>query len=302
VKFAYYFPGRWVPADPALMSGRVHNQLARAAEGAGFDGVALDEHPAPTEAWRQGPGGHDALDPFVALAAVASATERIRVLTYLTVLPYRNPFLLAKAAATLDVISDGRLVLGVGTGYMRGEFAALGVDFDRRNELFDETLEVLKLAWTGEPVTYRGHGFSADAVTLQPRPLQQPHPPIWIGGNSQLTRRRVVADAQGWMTMPNRRSATSSHKTPALETIDDLRELTTSLRELAERQGRVEPIDIVHSARDAPMGTSEHIDWLHEIEALGVTWVTVNGTGRSPDEAESLVGAYGADVIAQFRP
>ena len=91
-------------------------------------------------------GGHQTLDPFVALAFAAAVTKRLRLLTYLAVVPYRNPFLLAKAAATLDRLSGGRFILGVGSGYLKTEFFALGVDFDERNALFDEALDVLPLA------------------------------------------------------------------------------------------------------------------------------------------------------------
>lgn len=201
MRFAYGLPMS-APLSPALVSGQAVSALARAAEGAGFDAAYITEHPAPSQRWREA-GGHDALDPFVGLAVVASATTRLRLLTNLTVIPYRNPFLLAKAAATLDVLSDGRLILGAGVGYQKSEFAALGVDFELRNDLFDEYLEVLKLAWTGEPVTYDGSHVHARGVTAQPVPAQQPHPPIWLGGNSKLTRRRVAERAQGWMPMPS---------------------------------------------------------------------------------------------------
>ena len=207
LRFIYYFPGRWVPLELELLTLDAHMMLAIAAQRSGFDGLAVDEHPIPSEAWRQGPGGHDALDPFITLAAVASSAPRLKLVTYAAVVPYRNPFLLAKQAATLDLLSGGRLVLGVGTGYLPGEFEALGVDFDERNALFDEGLEVMKLAWRGEPVDYEGRHFTAKAVTAQPRPHSRPHPPLWIGGNSKLTMRRVVDRAQGWMPMPNPRRA-----------------------------------------------------------------------------------------------
>src|SRR5690606_5897594 len=145
-------------------------------------------------------GGHQSVDPFVALAFAAAATTRLRLLTYLAVVPYRNPFLLAKASATLDRMSGGRFVLGVGSGYHKTEFFALGVDFDERNALCDEALEVLPLAWSGEPFSYKGRHFEARDVIQLPRPTQRPIP-IWIGGNSKLARRRVARSAQGWMPM-----------------------------------------------------------------------------------------------------
>src|SRR5207302_4541494 len=109
-------------------------------------------------------GGHDALDPFVALSVVAAVTDRIQLIPNIVVLPYRNPFIVAKAAATIDALSGGRFVLSVATGYLRSEYRALGVDFDRRNELFDEALEVLRGVWTTDEFSYEGSNFTAGAV------------------------------------------------------------------------------------------------------------------------------------------
>ena len=104
-------------------------RLARDAEAAGVDAIALTDHPAPSQKWLEG-GGHETLDPFVGLAYMAAATRTLRLMTYLTVVPYRNPLLLAKSMTSLDVVSGGRATFVLGTGYLRSEFAALGVDFD----------------------------------------------------------------------------------------------------------------------------------------------------------------------------
>jgi alkanesulfonate monooxygenase SsuD/methylene tetrahydromethanopterin reductase-like flavin-dependent oxidoreductase (luciferase family) len=129
-------------------------RIARAAEQAGFGSIALTEHPAPSAKWLAA-GGHESFDPLSALAFVAGVTERIRLLTYLLVLPYRNPLLAAKQAATVDVLSGGRLTLGVGTGYLRSEFVALGADFAERNELFDEAIEVMTGVWRTPAFHYK---------------------------------------------------------------------------------------------------------------------------------------------------
>ncbi len=155
----------------------------------------------PGDKWL-GAGGHHALDPFVGLAVAAAVTTRVRLMTNLTVLPYRNPFLLAKAVASLDRVSNGRVTLGVGTGYLKPEFFALGVDFEERNDLFDEAIAVCRLAWSGESVTFEGRHFTARGNSVQPTPVQDPLP-IWIGGNATLTRQRVATVAQGWMPMWN---------------------------------------------------------------------------------------------------
>ena len=115
------------PYHPELVTGEGVVRLARAAEAAGFDGYGFTDHPAPTQAWLDA-GGHDALDPFVALGVVAAVTSTIRLIPNIVVLPYRNPFVVAKAAATLDSLSGGRFTLATGVGYLEGEYAALGVD------------------------------------------------------------------------------------------------------------------------------------------------------------------------------
>src|SRR5438552_2072138 len=154
MEFLYLYPERYGAEGNMLDAGPVA-EIAAAVEAAGFDGIAFTEHPAPGVAWLEA-GGHQTIDPFIALGAAAAATTRIRLLTYLCVIPYRNPLMLAKSAATLDLISGGRFVLGVGTGYLKSEFHALGVDFDERNACFYEALEVMPKHWSGEPFSYEG--------------------------------------------------------------------------------------------------------------------------------------------------
>ena len=129
--FILGYPEQGGLAPDLLDSGPI-GELAAAAERSGWDGFALTEHPAPGARWLEH-GGHQTIDPFIGLAFAAAATERIRLLTYLAVAPYRNPLLLAKTTATLDRLSGGRLILGIGTGYHKTEFFALGVDFEERN-------------------------------------------------------------------------------------------------------------------------------------------------------------------------
>ena len=194
MKFVFHYPETNGPAGDLLDSGPL-DEIAGAAERAGFDALSLTEHPVPGARWLAS-GGHQSLDPFVALGFVAAATERLRLLPHLALAPYRNPFLLAKAAATLDKLSSGRLILGLGAGYQKSEFHALGVDMDERGALFDEVLDCLPLHWSGEPFSYQGLHFDARDVIALPRPVQDPIP-IWIGGNSKAARRRVAERGAG---------------------------------------------------------------------------------------------------------
>src|SRR5271169_263866 len=143
------------PYNPELVSGDGIVAVAVAAEAAGFHGFGFTDHPAPTQRWLEA-GGHDALDPFVAMAFAAARTTTLRLIPNIVVLPYRNPFVVAKAGATLDLLSDGRFTLAAGAGYLKREFTALGVDHSQRNEIFDESLDVLKAIWTSDDVSYEG--------------------------------------------------------------------------------------------------------------------------------------------------
>jgi probable F420-dependent oxidoreductase len=284
MKVAYGYPLQSAPPAPELLTGAAVAAIAAAAESAGFAAFALSDHPAPPERWRRA-GGHDALDPFVGLAFAAAATTRLRLLTCLVVLPYRNPFLLAKSVASLDVLSGGRVELGLGTGYLRHEFAALGVDFDQRNGLFDEALTVLKQVWTGNPV--------GDIVAL-PRPAQRPHPPLWLGGNSIRTRRRVIEHGAGWLTLPNARASAHVLRSPALETMADLRALLTDLC-----AGRTEPVRVMYCmpAVDGEDEFRRYRETAEQLAELGVDWLLINGRGRTAEQALAWIERCRLDFL-----
>lgn len=289
----YQYPDTHGPEGTMLDAGPVP-EVARIAEASGFEGFALTEHPAPPAAWLAA-GGHQTIDPFVALGSAAAVTSTMKLLTYLTVVPYRNPMLLAKAAATVDLMSDGRFILGVGTGYSKGEFHALGVDFDERNALFDEALDVLPLHWSGEPFSYEGLHFNAREVIARPAPIQSPIP-IWIGGNSKLTKRRVASRAQGWMPLIGDPAMFPSVRTPVIAPGDDL---TGEIASLNEAAGERVPLDYVVSydvmgdARPAE-DADRHRDAFSSFEKSGVTWVVVQGSTHSLEDTRSWLEEFSA--------
>jgi probable F420-dependent oxidoreductase len=266
-------------------------ELAVAAEQVGWSGFAFTEHPAPNAKWLS-TGGHQSLDPFVALAHVAAVTTRLKLLTYLAVLPYRNPALLAKSAATVDKLSNGRFVLGAGTGYLKAEYFALGVDFDERNRLFDEALDVLPLHWSGEPFDFDGTHFSCRGTIGRPRPVQSPIP-IWIGGNAKLTLRRVAERAQGWMPLTGPAEMFSTVRSPQVTTPTAIIELLGMLRELAgDRFGELD-VAVAYTDRSVYDMTDldRHRDALGAIAELGTTWIVVPGpAGRHPQALDFLHG------------
>jgi len=169
---------------PEILEPANVTSWARAVEESGWSGIAFTDHPAPSSKWVRG-GGEGSSDLFSSLAYCAAVTRDVKLMTWVLVLPYRNPFVTAHQIATVDRLSGGRLMLGLGTGYLRGEFRAIGADFDGRLARFDEAFEILRTGWTTDEVVRRGPFFDAPGNMLQPRPAQTPHPPLWIHGNSR---------------------------------------------------------------------------------------------------------------------
>lgn len=189
--------------DPAFMSKK--------AEELGFESIWYAEHPAvPVESDSPFPatGGEipwtysHFTDPYIALARASGATSTIKLGTGITLVPERNPLLLAKEIATLDRFSGGRFLFGIGTGWLREETEIFGGDFEHRWTQTREALEVMKELWTKDEAEYHGKYFNFPPVKSYPKPSQQPHPPIIIGGMARNVLRRIVSHADGWL--PNR--------------------------------------------------------------------------------------------------
>src|SRR3954453_11970993 len=157
-------PVHRVDAAAEFVTGDAVAEISRAAETAGFAAVFVTDHPAPPARWVDR-GGHVTTDPLVTLAFAAAATSTLRLQTNLYVPAYRHPLLSAKAITTLDVLSGGRVIVGVGAGYLEPEFGALGAAFDDRNDVLDQTLRTMVATWTSDDV---------DGVATAPRPVQQP--------------------------------------------------------------------------------------------------------------------------------
>jgi probable F420-dependent oxidoreductase len=289
--------------DPRLYGPAGLPPFAKAAEQAGFSAIAFTEHPAPSLKWLRG-GGHPTLDPIAALSFVAACTTRLVVMPYLMVLPYRNPLLAAKSIVSLDVLSGGRLVVAAGGGYLRSEFAALGVDFDRRGALFDESLDVLRQVCTAAEFHFNGLHFEARGVTITPGPVQRPHPPVWIGGNGRNARRRVARFGDGWTPLLATEALAATTRTSAItstaqlgEQIDDLRHLVAA----ADRDPSGIAVQVNTPLSDiAVSGPSverlrEH---LGELEAIGVTHFVVRTPANSVSAATDAVTWFGEQFIA----
>jgi probable F420-dependent oxidoreductase len=294
VKVSLGLPTHKVDRAEEFASGPAVAEMARAAEAAGFDAVFVTDHPAPPADWIAG-GGHHTLDPLLTLATAAAATTTLRLQTNLFVPAYRHPLLSAKSIATLDVLSGGRVILGVGAGYLEGEFAAVGADFAARNDVLDEAIRTMRAAWTGEPV---------EGVLSLPRPVQPTGPPVWIGGNSRRAIRRVVELGNGWVPMPSPAKASGALRTPGLESIDELAARVAILRQLAAEAGRTDPIDIAFMpagldmfARAAPE-PAQVVDEMGRLAEVGVTWATVTLPGETRADLLREIDRFGTNVLS----
>jgi probable F420-dependent oxidoreductase len=303
MKFTITHPMHSHPYNPELVTGSGIATVAGAAEAAGFHGFGFTDHPAPTQRWLEA-GGHDALDPFVAMGFAAARTTTLRLIPNIVVLPYRNPFVVAKSGATLDTLSDGRFTLAVGVGYLKREFAALGVDFDERAALFTEALEVIRAIWTGDDISYEGRHFTAKGITAHPRPVSQPHPPIWIGGNTAAARERVTKYGDGWCPFPASAVLAQSARTAALDSLEALSAGIDDLRRRFDAAGRDwSGTDVTFSNNEGggpgsdDFNADAYLAGVEKLAALGVTWLHVTLPGDSLAHAVEAIERFGASVI-----
>jgi probable F420-dependent oxidoreductase len=300
MRFSITHPMHTHPYHPDLVSG----SGVAAVAAAGFDGFGFTDHPAPSQRWLDA-GGHDAVDPFVAMAFAAAGTTTLRLVPNIVVLPYRNPFVVAKAGATLDLMSGGRFTLAVGVGYLKREFAALGVDYDERAELFGEALAVIRGIWTTDEFSFEGRHFSARGITAHPRPVSAPHPPIWIGGNTGAARARVARHGDGWCPFAAPPGLAQTAGTAAIDSLDRLAAGIDDLRARLDAEERdPSSIDIVFNNFDGGSpGTDDfdadaYLSGVEKLAALGVTWLHVSLPGDSLSHALEAIEQFGEAVIA----
>jgi probable F420-dependent oxidoreductase len=305
MKISVGLPTHHVNAPDEWCTAAAIAEMSRATEEAGAYAVFVTDHPAP-DAKFMAKGGHHALDPFVTLTVAATATSTLRLHTNLAILAYRNPFISAKAIATLDVVSAGRVIIGTGAGYLAPEFAALGSDFEKRNTVTDEAILAMRAVWSGEPVTMEGLNFSAVETVSLPRPVQRPGPPIWIGGNSNRAIRRAVELADGWNPMPSPARASRMLRTPPIESLADLETRIGDLRVASEKAGRETPPDVIFTPIGYDMFSGDFPDASKFVEdiaahaAIGVSALTINLPGDTRSAWVESVQWLGAEVIAKI--
>jgi probable F420-dependent oxidoreductase len=257
--------------------------LARAIEEREFESLVIAEH-THIPASRETPypmGGelpqiyYRTLDPFVTLAAAAAVTSKIELFTGIALLIQRDPIITAKEAASIDLISGGRFVFGVGAGWNIEELRDHGTDPKTRGALLDERIEAIKALWTADPAEYHGKYVDLPPSYSRPKPVRQPHPPIFIGGNSDATVKRVIRHDAGWISNPL--------------PVEQLSRRTDQLRDGAG-----------HDVPLAMFGTPNDLDYWRAAEDLGFGQVALLLPTRPLDESLRLLDEYAA-LIQQYR-
>ncbi len=253
--------------------------LARAIEERGFASLAIAEHthiPASRESAYPLGGElpsiyYRTLDPFVTLAAAAAVTSTIELVTGIALLIQRDPIITAKEAASIDLISNGRFVFGVGAGWNIEELRDHGTDPKTRGALLDERIEAIQALWTTEPAEYHGKFVDFEPSFSRPKPVQKPHPPIFIGGDSNATVKRVIRHKAGWISNPL--------------PVERLRQRIEQLREGA---GHDVPLSM--------FGTPLDRDYWHAAEELGFGQLALMLPTKPRDESLRLLDEYAEQV------
>ncbi|MCE2463528.1 MAG: LLM class F420-dependent oxidoreductase, partial [Dehalococcoidia bacterium] len=256
--------------------------IAKRAEEMGYDSLFKGDHIVvpgninsryPYTATGEFPGSDsgEAQEMLAVLSFLAGQTRTIRLVTSVIIVPHRNPLVAAKALATLDVLSNGRLVVGIGAGWMREEFEALDLPpFEERGAVTDEYVRAFKELWTSETPTFEGKYCRFSDITFLPKPVQKPHPPIWVGGESPRALRRTAELADGWYPL-------GANPNFPLEKPEQLAAAISRLASYAEKAGR-DPSDI------------EIIHWIPRYD--------LNKDGEALSNGERLPFTGSADQIA----
>ncbi|SHH05167.1 Luciferase-like monooxygenase [Jatrophihabitans endophyticus] len=257
--------------------------LAGTAEELGIAAVAASDHPFPVVA--RGAPAHHTYDPFVLLSLVAARTSRVQLLFSLLVAPYRNPFLTASMLATLDAGCAGRVVAGLGAGYVRSEFDALGASYADRSGQTAATARAMRAAWTGQPVQLAGEGWTARGNTLRPVPPAGHEIPLWRGGNSRLAVAQAAREFSGWMPFEVAEEWAGSAATAAA-TVRTLRDRVERYR-AAHAHHHPDRSPAVCFVRTDPGWTRDEgraVDEIGQLAEAGVTWLESGSAGRSAGE------------------
>lgn len=314
--------GWQIPHMGAWTSTAAIDAVCERVEALGYDSLWAADHiviPTSIDAkypynmtgqFGPGSGAWPWMDPFAVLSYVAARTTRVELGTSVIIVPYRHPLVAAKLAAAVDVLSHGRLILGVGVGWMEDEFRQLGIgdQFDARGRVTDDYIAAMQAVWKQDDASYQGEFVQFEHVSALPRPVQQPGPPIWVGGNGKAALRRVATLGHGWhpITMlPVEIAAGLETLAPMLrsagrepgEVITSLRRTVRLAKNAAEAAGWQ-----VEDPRQAFTGTPEDvIKQIRAYQDAGVSHLLLSGGGGTVEGLLELLDRFSREVLPAVR-
>jgi probable F420-dependent oxidoreductase len=292
--------GLTIPTRGPLATRQGIEAMTRRAEELGFAHLSLSDHvivprkidsryPYSESGEWAGAASGDCFEQFTQLAYMAAITKKARLITAVAVIPYRGAVHTAKIAATIDVLSDGRMVLGVGAGWLREEFEALGSPpFEERGRVTDEYLRAFKTLWTDDAPRFEGRHVRFADVSFLPKPVQKPHPPIWVGGESPAAMRRTARYGDVWFPIGN-------NPRHPLDTLARFGEAVQRLHQVAEQNGR-DPKSI---------GLAFYAGWFDEANTLrldgGERHILSGTPAEIADDIAGLAGLGVTDLVLNFQ-
>ena len=316
MQFGFSIPNRGALADASCIRA-----MAEFGERLGYDCVAVPDqvvtprdyaskYPYAEDGKLPGSGTGESLENFAVMAFLIGITNRLKLLSSVIVLPRRPAVLTAKALATMDVMSDGRLIVGCGAGWFREEFEALGAPpHEARGRVTDETLEAFRELWTSDEPWFHGEFVRFENIIFEPKPVQQPGPPIWIGGEGAAALRRVVKLGDGWYpigTNPRHPLDTEPRFRGGVERLKTLSEeygrdpTTISIAFWAHRYGLGDPVVSDDGNRRLFTGSADDIKGdIAALDGLGVGMIVFNflAPGLSQEEILERMEIYAKDIL-----
>lgn len=317
MQYGFTLPGRGPLATPDNLA-----RIAQRGEELGYDSVLTGDHivvpnhiaspyPYTEDGAFPGSASGEAMEQLTVLAFLTGHTRTIRLVTSVIIVPHRNPLVAAKALATLDVLSRGRVVVGIGVGWMREEFEALGLPpFAERGAVTDEYLHAFKELWTSDTPTFEGKYCRFSDITFLPKPVQKPYPPIWVGGESRRAIRRTAQLADGWYPI----DANPQFPMGTPEQLQaGLQRLATAAREAGRDPASIDIIFRTHAYQLNPSGADATATYpfrgsaakiaadIRQYAALGVNYLVLDflRLSRSVEEMLQHMEVFATQVQTQ---
>jgi probable F420-dependent oxidoreductase len=296
--------GVWIPNCRHLATPDIIRATAVRAEQQGYDSVWVSDHVVVPRA-NVVNFGETVFDPLVTLAVVAGATRRVRLGTTVLIVPYRNAVVTAKMISSLDALSEGRVTVGIGAGWVAAESAMLGVPFAERGAMTDEYLRAMQELWTSPAPSFAGKYTAFSGLVFEPKPAQKPHPPIWVGGHSRAALRRTVEFGAAWhpinrppaelrsgrLELVRLCQARGRSTTPAVTLRNDVRIV---------RPGETPPAS-AHAGRVIAGEASAVVDQLAELAECGVEHLVLEFLAADGRDLEAQMAAFAEHVRPRVR-